>query len=119
MAGPGMVAGGVPSLYGSTPTNPSTYGRGNVGRHNPPIDTLFLSRLDGLEENSLLEFIKKFCPGYKDHKLTNDKKGNMVAFIAFQSTDLATKAKQILDGYQNIQADYSKNSLNQRKEWYN
>lgn len=83
---------------------------------SPPTNTLFLAKLDKLNEKELISFISLNCNGYKNHKFTTDSKGQRVAFVQFDSVELAAQSIPILNGHRGLQVTFSRNPLNQRAE---
>lgn len=98
------------------PYNPAGAYRAPLGplKDNPPIATLYLSDLSHVDDTTLITVLSTQCSGYKDHKLSTDKKGSKVAWVAFESVELATAAKDTLASQHGIQAAYSRNALNKR-----
>jgi len=78
-----------------------------------PINTLFVSSMEGMSDNDFLSMLQSSCSGFKNHKMTTDRQGQRVAFVEFDSVSHAEEAVPILQG-QNLQASFAKNPLNRR-----
>jgi len=87
---------------------------GRPSHPQTPINTLFVSGLDGLSDEDLLNLLQTSAAGYKNHKRAQDRQGQQVAFIEFESISHAEQAIPILQGH-SLQASFAKNPLNQRK----
>jgi hypothetical protein len=80
----------------------------------PPCSTLFLSRLTGITDDDLALMLQQSCIGLRQHKFTQDKRGERVAFVDFDSVDQAGHAMAVLQGHRGMQCSYARNPLNQR-----
>jgi len=96
------------------PRGTRTDGADRPSQPQTPINTLFLSGLDGLSDEDLLNLLQTSAAGYKNHKRAQDRQGQQVAFVEFESIANAEQAIPILQGH-SLQASFAKNPLNQRK----
>jgi hypothetical protein len=79
----------------------------------PPCSTLFLSRLTGITDDELAGMLQSYH-GLRQHKFTQDKRGERVAFVDFDSVDQASHAMSNLQSHRGMQCSYARNPLNQR-----
>jgi len=108
--------GGYPAAGYGGYTDPAAAAPRSMGslKDNPPISTLYLANLASMDEDTLVSFLHSKCAGYKDHKLSVDKKGTRVAWVLFDNVELATAAMDMLSTQQGVQCAYSRNALNKR-----
>jgi len=78
-----------------------------------PINTLFISNMNGFSDSDFLSMLQSSCSGFRNHKMTTDRQGQRVSFVEFDSVSHAEEAIPILQG-QSLQASFAKNPLNRR-----
>jgi hypothetical protein len=115
---PAMPGGGNPFIPHALPQfSDNGFGGGfkpsNAGRNYEQCNTLFLSRFDMLPFTDLLQHLTSNCPGFKDHKVINDSRGQQVCFVEFEGPELAAAAMPALETL-GVRVSFAKNPLNKR-----